>query len=69
MATKKYRNGGMTEGLGDRPRGATRRYLKLQDKLQEALEAGDTERAKRLNRKADAAFERAMRKALKRSLA
>jgi len=59
----------MTEGLGDRPRGATRRYLKLQDKLQEALEAGDTERAKRLNRKADAAFERAMRKALKRSLA
>jgi len=69
MATKKYRNGGMTEGLGDRPRGATRRYLKLQDKLEEALEAEDMERAKRLDRKADAAFVRAMRRALKRSLA
>lgn len=68
MAIKKYRSGGMTSLLDDRPRGATKRYLKLKDKLEEAVGAGDIERAKRLDRKAEAAFVRAMRKALKKSL-
>lgn len=68
MAIKKYRSGGMTDLLDDRPRGATRRYLKLKEKLEEAVGAGDMDRAKRLDRKAEAAFERAMRKALKKSL-